>query len=192
MPVSKHSVPSSVPAPPVFIKTPPTFVEVLLGDSLTLSCGAHGNPRPTVVWHKDDSRIEKHEKIKVSWTDGTCGVWFKFFEIYISFTFVWRERPCLLPSGVSWSSFLLFFSPLILSPCPLPPGSQWFLVFNLRHKEYLRSVQMSRVQLRGEPHPLLAAAGQRSVVNSQSPHSASALLNYKMHWKFWLIVLPKA
>lgn len=56
-----------VPAPPVFIKTPPTFVEVLLGDSLTLSCGAHGNPRPTVVWHKDESRIEKHEKIKVSW-----------------------------------------------------------------------------------------------------------------------------
>lgn len=55
-----------VPAPPVFIKTPPTFVEVLLGDSLTLSCGAHGNPRPTVVWHKDDSQIERHEKIKVS------------------------------------------------------------------------------------------------------------------------------
>lgn len=55
-----------LPAPPVFIKTPPTFVEVLLGDSLTLSCGAHGNPRPTVVWHKDDSQIERHEKIKVS------------------------------------------------------------------------------------------------------------------------------
>ncbi|XP_040897970.1 protein turtle homolog A [Toxotes jaculatrix] len=52
-------------APPVFIKKPPTFVEVLLGDSLTLSCGAHGNPRPTVVWHKDESPIEKHEKIKV-------------------------------------------------------------------------------------------------------------------------------
>uniref|UniRef100_A0A671XWR7 Protein turtle homolog A-like n=1 Tax=Sparus aurata TaxID=8175 RepID=A0A671XWR7_SPAAU len=55
----------SITAPPVFIKTPPTFVEVLLGDSLTLSCGAHGNPRPTVVWHKDDSQIERHEKIKV-------------------------------------------------------------------------------------------------------------------------------
>ncbi|XP_041642463.1 protein turtle homolog A isoform X2 [Cheilinus undulatus] len=55
----------SITAPPVFIKKPPTFVEVLLGDSLTLSCGAHGNPRPTVVWHKDESRIEKHEKIKV-------------------------------------------------------------------------------------------------------------------------------
>lgn len=53
-------------APPAFIKKPPTFVEVLLGDSLTLSCGAHGNPRPTVVWHKDESQIEKHEKIKVS------------------------------------------------------------------------------------------------------------------------------
>ncbi|XP_070820063.1 uncharacterized protein igsf9b isoform X1 [Chaetodon trifascialis] len=55
----------SITAPPVFIKTPPTFVEVLLGDALTLSCGAHGNPRPTVVWHKDESQIEKHEKIKV-------------------------------------------------------------------------------------------------------------------------------
>uniref|UniRef100_A0A667XVW3 Immunoglobulin superfamily, member 9b n=1 Tax=Myripristis murdjan TaxID=586833 RepID=A0A667XVW3_9TELE len=47
----------SITAPPVFIKTPPTFVEVLLGDSLTLSCGAHGNPRPTVVWHKDESPV---------------------------------------------------------------------------------------------------------------------------------------
>ncbi|XP_070759948.1 protein turtle homolog A [Enoplosus armatus] len=55
----------SITAPPVFIKKPPTFVEVLLGESLTLSCGAHGNPRPTVVWHKDESQIEKHEKIKV-------------------------------------------------------------------------------------------------------------------------------
>ncbi|KAM8866730.1 uncharacterized protein igsf9b isoform 1-T4 [Synchiropus picturatus] len=55
----------SITAPPVFIKKPPTFVEVLLGESLTLSCGAHGNPRPTVVWHKDETPIEKHEKIKV-------------------------------------------------------------------------------------------------------------------------------
>lgn len=71
-------------APPVFIKTPPTFVEVLLGDSLTLSCGAHGNPRPTVVWHKDDSRIEKHEKIKVSWmADGICSILIKYLIISI-------------------------------------------------------------------------------------------------------------
>lgn len=82
MAVSKRSVFSLVSAPPVFIKTPPTFVEVLLGDSLTLSCGAHGNPRPTVVWHKDDSRIEKHEKIKVSWADGMSSVSLKFTYIY--------------------------------------------------------------------------------------------------------------
>lgn len=100
MPVSKRSVLSLVLAPPVFIKTPPTFVEVLLGDSLTLSCGAHGNPRPTVVWHKDDSRIEKHEKIKVSWTDGTCSVSFKCFEIYISFIFISGELCCLLLRGL--------------------------------------------------------------------------------------------
>ncbi|KAG7490655.1 turtle-like A-like isoform X1 [Solea senegalensis] len=55
----------SITAPPVFIKKPPAFVEVLLGDSLTLSCGAHGNPRPTVVWHKDDNPVQKHPKIKV-------------------------------------------------------------------------------------------------------------------------------
>ncbi|XP_029618630.1 protein turtle homolog A [Salmo trutta] len=55
----------SITAPPVFIKTPPTFVEVLQGDSLALSCGAHGNPRPTVIWHKDETPIEKHEKMAV-------------------------------------------------------------------------------------------------------------------------------
>ncbi|CAL8347234.1 unnamed protein product [Lota lota] len=55
----------SITAPPVFIKTPPAYVEVLLGDPLTLSCGAHGNPRPTVVWHKDETPVEKHQKIKV-------------------------------------------------------------------------------------------------------------------------------
>ncbi|KAG7253542.1 hypothetical protein CRUP_028924 [Coryphaenoides rupestris] len=46
------------------LRTPPSFVEVLLGDPLTLSCGAHGNPRPTVVWHKDETPIETQEKVK--------------------------------------------------------------------------------------------------------------------------------
>lgn len=100
MPVSQCCVLSLPLAPPVFIKTPPTFVEVLLGDSLTLSCGAHGNPRPTVVWHKDDSRIEKHEKIKVSWTDGACSVSFKYFEICISFIFMLSKPFCLLLDGL--------------------------------------------------------------------------------------------
>lgn len=48
-------------APPVFIKIPPSFVEVLLGESLTLSCGAHGNPKPKVTWRKGDNG----EKIQV-------------------------------------------------------------------------------------------------------------------------------
>uniref|UniRef100_A0A3B4DJX9 Immunoglobulin superfamily, member 9b n=1 Tax=Pygocentrus nattereri TaxID=42514 RepID=A0A3B4DJX9_PYGNA len=47
----------SITAPPVFVKTPPTFVEVLLGESLTLSCSAHGNPKPTVSWRKDDNAV---------------------------------------------------------------------------------------------------------------------------------------
>ncbi|XP_036434708.1 protein turtle homolog A isoform X3 [Colossoma macropomum] len=55
----------SITAPPVFIKTPPAFVEVLLGESLTLSCSAHGNPKPTVSWRKDDNAVEKHDKIQV-------------------------------------------------------------------------------------------------------------------------------
>ncbi|XP_062307447.1 protein turtle homolog A isoform X1 [Osmerus eperlanus] len=62
----------SITAPPVFIQTPPTFVEVLQGDSVTLSCGAHGNPRPIVVWHKDKTPIVKHAKIKV--LNGTLSV----------------------------------------------------------------------------------------------------------------------
>ncbi|XP_037391687.1 protein turtle homolog A isoform X2 [Pygocentrus nattereri] len=55
----------SITAPPVFVKTPPTFVEVLLGESLTLSCSAHGNPKPTVSWRKDDNAVKKHDKIQV-------------------------------------------------------------------------------------------------------------------------------
>lgn len=52
-------------APPVFIKIPPSFVEVLLGESLTLSCGAHGNPKPKVIWRKEDNTLEEEDKIKV-------------------------------------------------------------------------------------------------------------------------------
>ncbi|XP_028852567.1 protein turtle homolog A isoform X2 [Denticeps clupeoides] len=55
----------SISAPPVFIKTPPNFVEVLLGAPLTLSCSAHGNPQPAVSWRKDDNLVEEHEQIQV-------------------------------------------------------------------------------------------------------------------------------
>ncbi|XP_066499348.1 uncharacterized protein igsf9b [Hoplias malabaricus] len=55
----------SITAPPVFIKTPPAFLEVLLGESLTLSCGAHGNPKPTITWRKDDNTVDRHNMIEV-------------------------------------------------------------------------------------------------------------------------------
>ncbi|XP_686205.6 uncharacterized protein igsf9b isoform X1 [Danio rerio] len=55
----------SITAPPVFIKTPPPFLEVLLGESLTLHCDAHGNPKPTIIWRKYLSAAEKQEEIQV-------------------------------------------------------------------------------------------------------------------------------
>lgn len=65
--------------------------------------------------------------------------------------------------------FFFFYSSLILTLYLRSLlGTQWYLVFGLRHKKYFRSLQMSRVQLRGEPDPLYTAAGQRSVLNCQS------------------------
>lgn len=87
-------------APPVFINPPPTFVEVLLGDSLTLSCGAHGNPRPTVVWHKDNSPIQKHEKIKVRIT--------AMYALVNPFVFY-----CYVSLFIFDSTFQLFFCQLL-------------------------------------------------------------------------------
>ncbi|XP_059360201.1 uncharacterized protein LOC132098094 isoform X1 [Carassius carassius] len=55
----------SISAPPVFIKTPPHFLEVMLGESLTLLCDAHGNPKPTIIWRKDGRDAEKQEEIQV-------------------------------------------------------------------------------------------------------------------------------
>lgn len=55
----------STVAPPVFIKIPPSFVEALLGESLTLSCGALGNPKPNITWRKEDNTVEEEHKIQV-------------------------------------------------------------------------------------------------------------------------------
>lgn len=83
--------------------------------------------------------------------------------------FLWSKLLCC-PLHDSLMIFLrlLSFCLILLTFAPLL-GSQWYLVFGLRHKKYFRSVQMSRVQHRGEPDPLYAAAGQRSVLNCQSP-----------------------
>ncbi|KAJ8371182.1 hypothetical protein SKAU_G00112100 [Synaphobranchus kaupii] len=55
----------SITAPPVFFKTPPPFLEALQGSSVSLTCGAHGNPQPTVTWKKDEAPIEKQDDVKV-------------------------------------------------------------------------------------------------------------------------------
>ncbi|XP_035236091.1 protein turtle homolog A isoform X1 [Anguilla anguilla] len=55
----------SITAPPVFFKTPPPFLEALQGSAVSLTCGAHGNPQPTVTWQKDDAPIEKQDNVKV-------------------------------------------------------------------------------------------------------------------------------
>lgn len=52
-------------APPAFITAPPAFVEVLLGESVTLGCVAHGNPKPTVAWRRDDGRVAEHNNVQV-------------------------------------------------------------------------------------------------------------------------------
>ncbi|XP_041089380.1 uncharacterized protein LOC121303050 [Polyodon spathula] len=56
----------SITAPPVFIKTPPPVVESLEGNSLALTCSAHGNPRPIITWRKDDVIIESGDKLELS------------------------------------------------------------------------------------------------------------------------------
>ncbi|XP_058876510.1 uncharacterized protein LOC117966102 [Acipenser ruthenus] len=56
----------SITAPPVFIKTPPPVVETLEGNSLALTCSAHGNPQPIITWRKDDVILESGEKLELS------------------------------------------------------------------------------------------------------------------------------
>ncbi|XP_035248128.1 uncharacterized protein LOC118213344 [Anguilla anguilla] len=59
----------SVSAPPEFTKTPPPVIEAMQGDSLTLTCSAHGNPPPTIIWTKDGMPVGKTEETEV--VDGT-------------------------------------------------------------------------------------------------------------------------
>ncbi|XP_068109656.1 protein turtle homolog A isoform X3 [Hyperolius riggenbachi] len=56
----------TVNSPPAFRETPPMSVEVRVGDTLTLTCLAYGNPQPVVSWRRDDVVIENEDKIQVS------------------------------------------------------------------------------------------------------------------------------
>ncbi|CAJ0927363.1 unnamed protein product, partial [Ranitomeya imitator] len=43
----------TVNAPPTFTETPPQYLEAKEGSSVTLTCAAFGNPKPTVTWLRE-------------------------------------------------------------------------------------------------------------------------------------------
>ncbi|KAF7205648.1 protein turtle homolog B isoform X3 [Nothobranchius furzeri] len=62
----------TVNAPPTFTDTPPQYVEAKEGGSITLTCTAFGNPKPSVSWLRDGSLLITSAKYKVS--DGSLMV----------------------------------------------------------------------------------------------------------------------
>ncbi|XP_063172729.1 protein turtle homolog A [Candoia aspera] len=54
-----------VNSPPIFQKTPPSFIEVQDQKSLSLSCLATGNPQPLISWKRDSQTIENGSKVQV-------------------------------------------------------------------------------------------------------------------------------
>lgn len=52
-------------APPTFTDTPPQYVEAKEGGSITLTCTAFGNPRPSVHWLREGSVMVSSAKYKV-------------------------------------------------------------------------------------------------------------------------------
>ncbi|XP_075048362.1 protein turtle homolog A isoform X1 [Mixophyes fleayi] len=56
----------TVNSPPAFRETPPMYVEVRVGDTLTLTCLAYGNPQPVVSWKRDDVVVESGDKVQVN------------------------------------------------------------------------------------------------------------------------------
>ncbi|KAL0994526.1 hypothetical protein UPYG_G00123500 [Umbra pygmaea] len=62
----------TVNAPPNFTNTPPQYVEAKEGGSITLSCVASGNPKPSISWLREGKLVEDSGKYKVS--DGSLTV----------------------------------------------------------------------------------------------------------------------
>ncbi|KAJ0057339.1 hypothetical protein NL108_004922 [Boleophthalmus pectinirostris] len=48
----------SVTAPPTLTKAPPPVIEVLVGNPLSLTCVASGNPAPVITWFKDNKVLQ--------------------------------------------------------------------------------------------------------------------------------------
>lgn len=53
-------------APPTFTDTPPQYVEAKEGGSITLTCTAFGNPKPSVGWLREGSLVVSSAKYKVN------------------------------------------------------------------------------------------------------------------------------
>uniref|UniRef100_A0A3Q2CVH6 Immunoglobulin superfamily, member 9Bb n=1 Tax=Cyprinodon variegatus TaxID=28743 RepID=A0A3Q2CVH6_CYPVA len=62
----------TVNAPPTFKDTPPQYVEAKEGGSITLTCTAFGNPKPSISWLREGSLLISSAKYKVS--DGNLTV----------------------------------------------------------------------------------------------------------------------
>ncbi|XP_070621222.1 protein turtle homolog B [Erythrolamprus reginae] len=62
----------TVNAPPTFTETPPQYVEAKEGGSITLTCMAFGNPKPTVTWLREGELLGESNKYRVS--DGSLTV----------------------------------------------------------------------------------------------------------------------
>ncbi len=59
------SLSSDSSAPPTFTDTPPQYVEAKEGGSITLTCTAFGNPKPSVSWLREGSLMVSSAKYKV-------------------------------------------------------------------------------------------------------------------------------
>ncbi|XP_028838997.1 protein turtle homolog B isoform X3 [Denticeps clupeoides] len=56
----------TVNAPPTFSDTPPQYMEAKEGGSVTLTCTALGNPKPSVSWLREGEPLQESRKYKVS------------------------------------------------------------------------------------------------------------------------------
>ncbi|KAG9482125.1 hypothetical protein GDO78_011038 [Eleutherodactylus coqui] len=62
----------TVNAPPTFTETPPQYLEVKDGSSVTLTCTAFGNPKPTVTWLREGEFLGGTSKYQVN--DGSLTI----------------------------------------------------------------------------------------------------------------------
>uniref|UniRef100_A0A8C8E0M1 Immunoglobulin superfamily, member 9Bb n=1 Tax=Oryzias sinensis TaxID=183150 RepID=A0A8C8E0M1_9TELE len=69
---SIYCLPLYSSAPPTFTDTPPQYVEAKEGGSITLTCMAFGNPKPSVSWLREGNLMVSSAKYKLS--DGSLTV----------------------------------------------------------------------------------------------------------------------